>query len=243
MQLLACVPLPTWCSLATIEPAPSRVGVIPPSLPTRKKVLMDVEMLTVSFAPDIDPDTPAPAPDTVRLGTQRCTGTAVAFSETFAVHTSGVAPAFFDVTDLACAVVRRSGVWQGHLLASTAHTTCALIVQENEPLLLRDLADRLHRFASPDELYRHNQMDVRTINMCGIDECANGHSHCQHAVLGSAALLPVQDGSPALGRWQRLLLVELDHPRHREFTVQVTGVGSLDAEHTVLVGRRSVPDR
>jgi len=200
---------------------------------------MDAQMLTVLFAPDIDPDTPAPAPDAAPRGTQRCTGVAVSYSETFAVHTKGMAPAFFDVTDIACAVVERSGVRQGHLLASTAHTTCALIVQENEPLLLRDLADRLRRFAAPDELYRHNQMDVRTVNMCGIDECANGHSHCQHAVLGTAALLPVWDGALALGRWQRLLLVELDHPRPREFTVQITGVAPADQELPSLNGRHA----
>jgi len=204
---------------------------------------MNVEMLADPFVLDVDPDTPAPAPNVVHRGTQRCIGVAVAFSESFAVHTTGLAPAFFDVTDLVCTVVRRSGVWQGHVLASTSHTTCALIVQENEPLLLRDLADRLQRFASPDEAYRHNQMDVRTVNMCGIDECANGHSHCQHAVLGTSALLPVQDGVPALGRWQRILLVELDHPRPREFTVQVNGVGSHDAGHAVRAERWSGPGR
>jgi thiamine phosphate synthase YjbQ (UPF0047 family) len=64
--------------------------------------------------------------------------------------------------------------------------------------------------------------------MCGLDECANGHSHCQHAILGTTALLPIQDGALLLGQWQRLLLVELDHPRPREFTIQVTGIAPAD---------------
>jgi thiamine phosphate synthase YjbQ (UPF0047 family) len=34
----------------------------------------------------------------------------------------------------------------------------------------------------------------------------------------------VDDHDLVLGRWQRLLLVELDHPRPREMMVQVTGV-------------------
>ena len=105
-----------------------------------------------------------------------------------------------------------------------ADTTCALIVQENEPLLLADLCDRLRRFASVDEAYRHNELDVRTVNICGPDECANGHSHCQHALLGACVALPVAEGDVLLGRWQRVLLVELDHPRPRELTVQVTGI-------------------
>jgi thiamine phosphate synthase YjbQ (UPF0047 family) len=67
------------------------------------------------------------------------------------------------------------------------------------------------------------------VNVCGIDECANGHSHCQHALLGAEVLLLVHDGDIVLGRWQRLLLVELDHPRPREFTVQVTGIAASAA--------------
>jgi secondary thiamine-phosphate synthase enzyme len=187
---------------------------------------MDINLLSANSSYDVDPDLPAPPVNAVICATQQCTGIPVAHGEVFAVHTTGIAPAFFDLTELAMVVTRRSGVQQGQLLASTSHTTCALIVQENEPLLLADLADRLRRFASEHEQYRHNAMDIRTINMCGIDECANGHSHCQHAVLGAAVQLPVVAGDLLLGPWQRVLLVELDHPRAREFHIQVTGIAS-----------------
>jgi secondary thiamine-phosphate synthase enzyme len=160
----------------------------------------------------------------VPIARQVTTGTAVSYSERYAIHTQGTAPAYFDLTDLACASVQRSGVQQGHLLATTAHTTCAIIVQENEPLLLADLSDRLRRFAAETEVYRHNDMDVRVVNVCGVDECANAHSHCQHALLGVSAVLPVHDGRLVLGRWQRILLVELDHARQRELSIQVDGL-------------------
>ena len=185
---------------------------------------MAIDALTVRAPHDVDPAALAPALDAVPVSTQAMAGLAVSHSERFAVLTRGVAPAFFDITDLVRGVVQRSGVCQGQLLAASAHTTCALIVQENEPLLLADLCDRLRRFASVDEAYRHNEMDVRTINVCGPDECANGHSHCQHALLGACVALPVAEGDVVLGRWQRVLLVELDHPRPRELTVQVTGI-------------------
>ena len=174
---------------------------------------------------DVDPNAVAPVPEAVSLSMNRVTGVAVDYQESFAVQTSGVAPSFFDCTDLVHAVVKRSGVSQGHLLVVTAHTTCSLIVQENEPLLHADLCDRLRRFASPTECYRHNDMDVRTVNMSVPDEKANGHSHCQHMMLGVGVTLPVRGGDLVLGRYQRLLLVELDQPRPREFTVEVTGVG------------------
>ena len=186
--------------------------------------MMNLEALPAPVLPEVDPSIAAPAIKATPHDAQRHTGVACSYRETFSTYTSGMAPAFFDLTEAICALVRRSGVLDGQVVVSTAHTTCALIVQENEPLLLRDLAERLQRFAAPDEDYRHNRMDVRTINVCGLDECANGHSHCQHALLGGSATLPVVDGDLLLGRWQRLLLVELDHPRPRDFTAIVTGI-------------------
>ncbi len=189
---------------------------------------MSLDTLVIRAPHDVDPDVIAPPLAAEPIARHATTGRAVSYSESFACRTRGVAPSFFDVTDLVRGVVQRSGVHQGQLLALTAHTTCALIVQENEPLLLADLADRLRRFASDEEVYRHNEMDIRTINVCGPEECANGHSHCQHALLGAGVSMLVRDRDMVLGRWQRLLLVELDHPRPRELTVQVTGIVPFD---------------
>ena len=187
---------------------------------------MSVDTLIVRAPRDTDPGLVAPRLDVAPSAARVVSGSAVSYAETFTFRTRGVAPAFFDVTELVQGVAQRSGVLQGQVLASTAHTTCALVVQENEPLLLADLADRLCRFASIEEAYRHNEMDVRTVNVCGPDECANGHSHCQHALLGASVNVLVARGDLVLGRWQRLLLVELDHPRLRELTVQVFGVAA-----------------
>lgn len=179
----------------------------------------------VARAPrDTDQNAVAPTLAATTLAVDTLAGTAVAYGETLGVMTRGTAPAFFDVTDLVAGVVKRSGVWQGQLVAATAHTTLALILQENEPLLLADLADRLRRFAPESDLYRHNDMDIRTINVCGPEERENAHSHCQHALLGATVTLPICRGAPVLGCWQRFLLVELDHPRPRELTVMVSGV-------------------
>ena len=143
--------------------------------------------------------------------------------EGFALTTEAPAPAFYDITELACAVAERSGIAAGTLTASTRHTTCAMVVQENEPLLLRDMVDRLERYASAAESYRHNDFAIRTVNMCE-GECANGHAHCQHLLLGAAVTLPVAEGGLVLGLWQRLFLVELDRPRLRHYSIQVMGV-------------------
>jgi thiamine phosphate synthase YjbQ (UPF0047 family) len=55
------------------------------------------------------------------------------------------------------------------------------------------------------------------------DECPNAHSHCQHLLLSASESVPVVASRMALGRWQRVFLVELDRPKSRQVTVQVIG--------------------
>ena len=84
--------------------------------------LMAVEVSTMRAPRDTDPGKVAPSLDVGPVAIHRAVGVAISYGESFAVHTRGRAPAFLDVTDAACAVVRRSGVRQGQLLAVTAHT-------------------------------------------------------------------------------------------------------------------------
>jgi secondary thiamine-phosphate synthase enzyme len=173
---------------------------------------------------EVDARTVAPSLGVVQLQSRVLRGTGVAVCQTFLAETAGPSPKFYDVTDLVCDAVRDARIRGGQVVATTAHTTCALIVQENEPLLLADLAERLCRFASAEEPYLHNRFDIRVVNLDGPNERANGHSHCQHALLGASVALPIVDGQVLLGQWQRVLLVELDGPRTRQITVQITGV-------------------
>ena len=138
------------------------------------------------------------------------------------VETSA-APQFVDITDRVCAVVRDAGVRAGLVVVYSRHTTAAVTINEWEPLLLEDMARLLERVAPEDGDYRHNDFSVRTVNMIE-DESPNGHAHCRHLVLGASETIPIVDGQAALGRWQRVFLVELDQPRTRDVLVQVLGV-------------------
>jgi secondary thiamine-phosphate synthase enzyme len=133
------------------------------------------------------------------------------------------APDFIDLTDAVCEFVAGSGVTAGQVLIYSKHTTAAIKINENEPLLLKDVAHFLDRAAPKDAYYGHNDFAIRTVNMHD-DECPNGHSHCQHMILGTSEVVPVIDGKPALGRWQRIFLIELDRPISRQVIVQVMGV-------------------
>ena len=135
---------------------------------------------------------------------------------------------FVDITDDVRAVVARSGVSFGQVAIFSSHTTAAIIVNEHEPLLLNDMARLLARLAPAGDYYEHNDFSIRTVNMTE-EECANGHAHCQHLMLGTSETIPVHNGEIQLGRWQRAFLVELDHARQRSVFVQAMGLGGLGA--------------
>jgi len=133
------------------------------------------------------------------------------------------APEFIDITSQVRLCAQDSGVRNGFILVFSRHTTAAIRINENEPLLLEDMERFLEEMASRSASYKHNDFSLRTVNMTE-DECPNGHAHCQHLMLSSSEMVPLADGDLQIGTWQSVFLVELDRPRPREVLVQVVGV-------------------
>lgn len=150
-------------------------------------------------------------------------GTATVHCEALELTTQE-APEFVDITDEVGAVVAASGVRFGQVTIFSTHTTAAIKINENEPLLLLDMARTLSQLAPVDAPYEHNDFSRRTVNM-NEEECQNGHAHCQHLFLSASETVPIMQGQPTLGQWQRIFLVELDRPRPRRVLVNVMGVG------------------
>lgn len=137
-----------------------------------------------------------------------------------------IASARNDVVDLHDELVRTvkdSGIARGCVIAYCTHTTCGLIVNEWEDGALADLRARLAVLVPDDVYYAHDDFEVRTQNLVA-DERANGRAHVAQMVLGGTSLtIPVDGGEPVLGRWQRLLLLELDDPKPRTVLFHVLG--------------------
>jgi secondary thiamine-phosphate synthase enzyme len=129
-----------------------------------------------------------------------------------------------DITDAVAAQIRDVGQRDGLVTIFSRHTTAAIRIQEDEPLLRQDLCDFLARCAPRQAYYRHNDFEIRTEHMHP-DESPNGNSHCLQFLLGSSETVPVSDGELQLGTWQRLFMVELDGPRpDREILLQLLSV-------------------
>ena len=138
------------------------------------------------------------------------------------LHTQA-APEFIDITEWVGECVAQSQVQNGFAVVFSRHTTAAIKINENEPMLLQDMASFLEKFSPRHGGYQHNDFSVRTVNMTP-DETPNGHAHLQHLLLGTSETIPILNGSMQVGRYQSIFFIELDHPRPREVMVQVVGV-------------------
>jgi secondary thiamine-phosphate synthase enzyme len=116
---------------------------------------------------------------------------------------------------------RASRLEAGWVNVQSRHTTVGIAVNENEPLLLQDLLALLERLAPRAGSYAHDALHLRP----GVpaDERPNGHAHAKALLLRTAETLNVAGGRLQLGRFQRVLLVELDGPREREISLLALG--------------------
>jgi len=94
---------------------------------------------------------------------------------------------------------RQSGVC--HLLV--LHTTAALTTADLDPGTDLDMLDAFEAIV-PKLRYRHPHDPTHVPD------------HILSALIGTSVGLIVENGSLALGTWQRVVLVELDGPRQRE---------------------------
>lgn len=130
-----------------------------------------------------------------------------------------------DVTDHARALVARSGARDGTLVVYTPHTTCAVKINERETCFLEDFRLFMEQLVPSEAYYRHDDFEIRTENLEDPEtEPVNGHAHIKSMLLGSSSEhVPIVDGRLAMGRWQRILFIELDQARPRQVVLQVQG--------------------
>ena len=113
-----------------------------------------------------------------------------------------------DITVAVADFVARAEQPEGLCHVYVAHATAAIVVNENDdPNICVDALDALDRLI-PAGIWRHDQLD------------GNAASHIQAAILGPGETIPFRHGGLCLGRWQAIMMVELDGPRTR--TVYVT---------------------
>jgi secondary thiamine-phosphate synthase enzyme len=129
---------------------------------------------------------------------------------------------FVDLTPMLSTIVEGLGVREAVMTLHTRHTTTGLMINEHEPLLLADLEAMFERLVPASASYGHDDFGRRSVNLIA-GERRNGHAHCRAALLRTSESIPIVGGALALGRWQRIFLVEFDGPQRREVSVTIAG--------------------
>ncbi|MFN2385643.1 MAG: secondary thiamine-phosphate synthase enzyme YjbQ [Thermoanaerobaculia bacterium] len=94
----------------------------------------------------------------------------------------------------------------GALLVSVPHTTAAVTVGETwDPEVATDVERALAKWV-PDVRFEHGE--------------GNSPAHFLSEAIGVSCLVPLEKGKPGLGRWQGIVLIELDGPRRRTVRVR-----------------------
>lgn len=145
------------------------------------------------------------------------------------------------IVDITQDILSTLDTWQplatdGILTVSSMHTTCAIVVNENEHYLKEDILEYVHHLVPRDgpqgKGYGHNVLSQRPAtdrdreaivrnNYGGFSsvedfmsqEPINAHAHIQAMLLGNSVTVGVEDGHLRLGSWQSIMFVELDGPR------------------------------
>lgn len=117
-------------------------------------------------------------------------------------------------------------VKEGIICIFSKHTTCCVKILEDELFHKADVRFFLDKIApkwkEPEGdhkniKYLHDLISLR--EDCPLDEPINGHSHIRSLFFNSSETIPVIDGSPILGKWQSIFVVELDPTRDREISL------------------------
>jgi len=110
-----------------------------------------------------------------------------------------------DVTKEVERAAKELGAKTGALLVSVPHTTAAVTVGETWDDDVTTDVERALAGWVPDVRFDHSE--------------GNSPAHFLSEAIGISCLVPLEDGKPVLGRWQGIVLIELDGPRER--TVRV----------------------
>ncbi|HUX08209.1 MAG TPA: secondary thiamine-phosphate synthase enzyme YjbQ [Acidobacteriota bacterium] len=114
-----------------------------------------------------------------------------------------------DITPQVAEAVREAGIDEGLCTVYCPHTTGAVTVNEGaDPDVAADILARLERLAPPDAGYRHAE--------------GNSDAHVKAALIGPSVSIPIENGRPALGTWQRIFFCEFDGPRQRTALIKIS---------------------
>lgn len=139
-------------------------------------------------------------------------------------HVTLVTKKQFELVDITAALkqaVTESSVKAGLAVVFNPHTTAAIRVTHNEPLLVQDIMKTLYRLVPLDVSYSHDLFEIRS--EVAVNERSNGHAHVKSFLLGASETFVIENGQVVLGAKQSVFFVELDGGRDRDYYLKIFG--------------------
>ena len=118
----------------------------------------------------------------------------------------------FEIIDITSKINELIEINEGIISIFSKHSTSAIVVNENESGLLKDIEFSLDNLITDKYSYNHDRIDN------------NARSHLKSFLLSSSECLPIKNKKLELGTWQSVFFVELDGPRSSR-TITLTMVG------------------
>jgi len=108
-----------------------------------------------------------------------------------------------DITHEVQAAASQAGLSRAICMIYVPHTTAAVTINENaDPTVRADILKVLNQVIPFDANYGHLE--------------GNSAAHIKATLVGSSALVALEDGKLQLGTWQGIFFCEFDGPRHRK---------------------------
>jgi secondary thiamine-phosphate synthase enzyme len=116
---------------------------------------------------------------------------------------------FQDITSKIREVVAASGVRDGVCHIFVPHTTAGITINEHaDPAVVDDIMAQLDMMVPQKWDYRHTE--------------GNSPAHIKASLIGSGAMVFIEEGRLVLGTWQGIFFAEFDGPRSRSVLVKIT---------------------
>lgn len=116
---------------------------------------------------------------------------------------------FSNITGKVEDVLRKSKIKNGLCSLFSVGSTSAILINENDPMLLEDFRKSMEKIAPESGIYQHPM---------------NAFSHIRSMILGNSHSIPVEDGKMMLGTWQEIFIANFDtSDREREVIVTISG--------------------
>ncbi|MBN1614704.1 MAG: YjbQ family protein [Deltaproteobacteria bacterium] len=113
-----------------------------------------------------------------------------------------------DITGQIRALLKGEGVISGLCCIFVPHTTAAVTINENaDPSVPRDILMEMARVVPLSDNYSHSE--------------GNAAAHIKASIIGSSAMVIIDNSDLVLGTWQSIFFCEFDGPRTRKVFIRL----------------------